>query len=300
MKIYTLIILIIMIMISVDCKNSKDNQIRDLQTQINTLQNEYKKVDEEKNQAVHEKEIFINEVTDITNKINQIQDRILSINRSSKTVVLKSKKDEIDSGSIFKELADIETKLEIDSKNVDQLMRKIEDSNIRISGLVKTVSLLRSQIIENENEIKMLRTELEKKENELQIAMEKQKQTEYVLENVEKKAKSQEEELNRKLYIIDSEKNLLRKGIIEKKGGFLGIGDNLVLSSKIDESLFDIIDISIISNIKLHTQARDVIIIPSRDPDSYKLIKSKKKIDNIEIINSQIFWNIKYLVVVCK
>ena len=104
------------------------------------------------------------------------------------------------------------------------------------------------------------------------------------------------EQLNTAYYAIGSKKDLTKKGLITKEGGFIGLGRESDLSTTLDPNSFTKIDITSTTEIPIHGER--VKLISTHPEGSYKLVEGSASIDKIMILDPLKFWSIsKYLVI---
>lgn len=98
-------------------------------------------------------------------------------------------------------------------------------------------------------------------------------------------------------YVIGKAKELENSGVIDSKGGLLGMGKTSTMSGKIDNSKFTKIDYTQMLSIPINSKAK---VITTHPEDSYSLDKDAKgKVTNLRITIPEKFWSAsKYLVVI--
>ncbi len=111
----------------------------------------------------------------------------------------------------------------------------------------------------------------------------------------------QAQQLNIAYYIIDTEKQLKEKGVITKRGGFIGIGRVEKMMEDINDELFTKIDIR--RQIEFPVDAKKVKLVTTHPSDSYIIRKNDdtKRYFSFEITKPEEFWkSSKYLVISLK
>ena len=169
------------------------------------------------------------------------------------------------------------------------LNKKLKSSNLKVEELDLAVNNLSNRSNEKEIEISGLKNQLEK----LNVDFASLKQR-YVEEQQLSATKT--EQLNTAYFAIGSKKDLTKKGLITKEGGFIGIGRALDVSSTFDQNAFTKIDITNTTEIPIHGDK--VKLISTHPEGSYKLVEGSASIDKIVILDPAKFWSIsKYLVI---
>jgi len=111
------------------------------------------------------------------------------------------------------------------------------------------------------------------------------------------KVDKQTEVINSAWYAFGTKKELLENKIIDKTGGFLGIGKSTKMKADFDNSYFTKVDVSQTKSIDLFVKKAK--LITTHPTDSYQIVYGQNGgVDKIEIINPDKFWSAsKYLVI---
>jgi hypothetical protein len=105
--------------------------------------------------------------------------------------------------------------------------------------------------------------------------------------------------LNTGFFCYGTFKELEEKGVITKKGGFIGIGKTEQLKQDFNTDYFTQIDITERETIDLFSKKANVLT--SHPSDSYKLEGDDESVDKLVILDPVRFWSAsKYLVVVVE
>jgi len=264
----------------------KHTSLEDSLATVNaTVKNELQKKDSlltTKEAAMTE---FITSFNEIQDNLNQIKSKEKIISTSSKDIEFKkSNKDQI--------IGDIQTIYNLLDKNkqkVAKLSKKLKDSNLKIDELETAITNLTSQLEEKEFEISDLKFKLENLNvdfHNLSIRYSEQKQ----------ESDLKTEKLNTAYYIVGTTKELREKGVINKEGGFIGIGKVAELNAALDQNYFTKVDITKIKNIPV--SGKKVSLITPHPTDSYKLVEGASSIIQLTILDHDQFWSTsKYLII---
>lgn len=184
-----------------------------------------------------------------------------------------------------------------ENKNkVAQLEQKLKSAYIKNNDLQKTIQTLQQKLAEKNSEIAQLRQHLVDQNlriDELNFKLDTLK-----FDNQVKSAiiEAQDESLHTAYYIAGSEKELKALGILDKKGGFIGIGSGKTLNVDFDKTLFTKIDIRELNELEL--SAKKARLITKHPSASYEFL-GEKPIDKLIIKDQDAFWSIsKFLVLV--
>jgi hypothetical protein len=203
--------------------------------------------------------------------------------------------------------------LEESSIKIDELDKKLKSSGIEIKSFKNKIAKLNLMITEQDNNIQQLRTEIEQRDYkiaEMDVQLVKL-QRDIVSKDDSIVTKSQiiaekaqtiverENEINKAYFVAGSYDQLVKKGILTKEGGFLGIAKNISIRDDVKESNFTKLDMRNASKFPLNTKKAKLI---SEHPDnSYRLVEQNDKIAYLEIENPQEFWKLtKYVIVETK
>lgn len=109
---------------------------------------------------------------------------------------------------------------------------------------------------------------------------------------------TQKNNLNTVYYVVGKEDELKEKGIISHEGGFLWglLGSTTVLSSGVDRSHFNSLDVTREQTIPVEGKVKE--IIPKRNEEFFAIAHADKKRDDLVIKRPDKFWQDRYLVIV--
>jgi hypothetical protein len=105
-------------------------------------------------------------------------------------------------------------------------------------------------------------------------------------------------ELNTAYYVIGTTKELKDKKIIDKSGGFIGLGRSKTVTSDFDKTYFTKIDITTFTEVSI--LKKKAVLLSTHPSGSYKFESAdKKSVDKLIILDYAKFWSAsKYLVIV--
>jgi chromosome segregation ATPase len=193
------------------------------------------------------------------------------------------------------------------NSRISSIREMMENSRIKMMSLDKSLSQLRKQggakseeilaldqrldetskrLIDKQNEITELRNSLEKQLEELGEELENQILLATELKN----------NLNRAYYYISDSKTLREKDIVNKEGGFIGLGRVKVINAEASDSLFNKAEKDQLKTIELNSKKAK--LITSHPEDSYELVEVENMIERLNILNFDAFWkDSNYLVI---
>jgi len=278
---------ITLILIVTSCNQKEKRQIDLLTKENEALRHESHSKDSTINQFF----LLLNEIEQNLAEVKQKQ-QVISKNTIQSGELKDDVREQIDQ--------DIQTINELMDKNkrtISYLNKKLKESNMKIAEFERMLAQTMQQIQERDDEIANLKEKL----TELNFSIEtlNAKVDTLTEDNIEltHKVTKQTEVINTGWYAFGSKKELLENGIIDKTGGFLGIGKTTKMKADFDNSYFKKIDISEFKSLDLYVKKAK--IITTHPSDSYQLITGQNgNIERIEIDNPEKFWSAsKYLVI---
>ncbi len=231
---------------------------------------------------------FIKSFNEIQQNLDAIKEKEKIIMPGSGTAELKkSDKDQI--------ISDIQTIYDLLGKNRQKaitLGQKLKAANLKADDLETACTNLTNELTKSESEVTDLKTKLA----DLNIDFSELK-IKYTEEKQEADLKTQK--LNTGHYIIGSAKDLAKKGLITKEGGFIGIGKVSGLSKSFDENQFTKIDI--VQTTEIPLSGKRIKILTVHPGNSYKLVETAGTVSKLVILDPDKFWGAsKYLIITAE
>jgi len=282
MKKYFLLLLIPVFVAS--CGREAKKKAEELQARNDSLMNQTMQKDE----AINE---FVRSINDIQGTLDTIKmkENIINLSTEHGGELKQTAKDQIKT-----DIQSIYSMMQKDKDQLDKLTKKLKAANMKVDELQKMVAHLEKDIATKTAEIEDLRDKLQKmnikfeaaslKIDTLSKTLNEQGQK---LNNQTQTISAQEEALNTAYYVIGTNKDLKKNGVIKK-------GDIL---TDFNKELFTKIDIRKITEISI--LSKKAKILSSHPSTAYKFTGDKKVIQSLQILDYKAFWsNSKYLVIV--
>lgn len=236
---------------------------------------------------------FIESLNEIEENLNEVKQKqgIISSTAKEGVELDNSTKDRINEDINF-----INDLLDENKKKMEGLKSKLKKSNLKITELEKMIQMMTNQLKDKDTEISSLKDQLESmniKITELNTTVNKleeesSKKTEVINQQTTK--------MNTAWYALGTYAELKQNKIINKEGGFLGLGKKQALKSDFNQDYFTKVDITNFKTISLNCKA--VKLITNHPSESYKLNMDGKKVKSLSINNPESFWkSSKYLVI---
>jgi chromosome segregation ATPase len=277
-------LLLLLIPIFIGCGREAKQKAEELQSKTDSLMSQTMQKDE----AINE---FIRSINDIQGTLDTIKQKenIINLTTDRGGELKMSAKDQIKN--------DIQTIYSLMLKNKESmaaLSRKLKNSNMKVDELNKMVERLSKDLAEKSAQIEDLRNKLAKLNASFEMANLKidtlsrtVKDQDSKINNQTQTIAEQEEALNTAYYVIGTNKELKKSGII-KSGEVL---------SDFNKDLFTKIDVRKITEISI--LSKKAKILSSHPTNAYKFSGDKKVIQALQILDYKSFWsNSKYLVIV--
>lgn len=288
MKKFFAVIMLVLVLFS--CKEKEKKEIEMLKQKVEQLQQENITKDSTINQFFQ----VLNEIEDNLAIIKE-KERIIAKNAAMGNELKGHVRDRINE--------DIQLINELMAKNkqsIRGLSQQIKDSNIKAKELMERIDQTSRMLEERDVEISLLKerlTQLNFSVEVLNAAIDTlSREKELLIKEVENKI----DLLNMAWYSYGTKKELTDNAIIEKAGGFLGLGKTIKLRSDFNEDYFTKIDITQTASVPLF--AKKATLITSHPTGSYSFVENEAKIiEKLEITDVEKFWSAsKYLVILVE
>jgi uncharacterized protein (DUF3084 family) len=186
-------------------------------------------------------------------------------------------------------------------KKINELNNDLNRSNALAAEYKKMIAEMKLSLIEKSRQMDSLKSNIEALEKtvydkeleitELEDSLTSNKNSLQVLNRELIEVSAEKEKAERVYVIIGSESDLRKKNVIKKRGGFLGIGSELVLLPDVPLEVFRHVDIDEAQRFRL--QSDKTMILPERPNRLYSLN------EKMLIIESERFWDYsRYLVLI--
>jgi predicted nucleic acid-binding Zn-ribbon protein len=231
---------------------------------------------------------------------SEIEKNIAMIKEKENIISMNSSNNELSKDKRLQVLDDIQyinTLLEANKQKIASLTAQLKKSGGTIKVLEHKITELEASVKQSEIEISDLKNTLVSKKFEIDQLNIQNSELQSTIVQKEEKITKQTYEMNKAFYACGTTKQLKTKGLLTKKGGFIGLGKTKSLSGSLSDSAFVQIDITVTKLIPVNSKKAKLI---SEHPvNSYQFIRDKNnKIESIEIKDPAQFWKIsKYAVV---
>lgn len=233
----------------------------------------------------------------------RIQENLASI-REKEQSIEAARGGELEGAQSSREqiITDIESINELLSENrqtIANLNDKLKKYRYEVGNLKNMVSKLNDQVNQKDSQVVVLKENLAAMNFEMESLNRKYQQVSEQSEMRKVRGDSLQEEINTAYYAVGTDDELEENGVIDKTGGFIGIGKTKTLAEDFNRDYFTKIDRTQTQKIPLDVDEKDVKIITNHPTTSYKLNKDGEQVKTLEITDPNAFWkSSRYLVIV--
>jgi hypothetical protein len=278
------------VLLATSCKEKELKQIELLTKENAVLRAETKAKDSTING-------YLQILNDIESNLALIKEKenIITKNTTSGTELKKDTRDQINE--------DVKTINELMTKNkrsIQFLNSKLKESNIKIGEFEKMIAQTNQSIQERDAEISVLKDKLTQMNFSITVLNAKVDTLKLEKTQLSETVSKQIETINTAFYAFGTKKELELNKIIDKTGGFLGLGKSSKLKNDFNTSYFTKVDITKFNIIPL--SSKKVKLITVHPSDSYKLVTNAEGVvEKLEILDATKFWSAsKYLVILVE
>jgi len=278
------------VLVATSCKEKELKQIELLTKENEALRAESKAKDSTINGYFQ----ILNEIESSLALIKE-KENLISKNTSTGTELKKDTRDQINE--------DIKTINELMTKNkrsIQYLNNKLKESSMKITEFEKMIAQTNQTIQERDAEISVLKDKLTQMNFSITVLNAKVDTLNTEKAQLTETVNKQVETINTAFYAFGTKKELELNKIIDKTGGFLGLGKSSKLKDDFNTAYFTKVDITKLNSIPL--SSKKVKLVTVHPTDSYKLVTTPEGVvEKIEILDASKFWSAsKYLVILVE
>jgi chromosome segregation ATPase len=221
----------------------------------------------------------------MTATFDEIEQNLTFIRDKRSQLSLASNERSIEKRDIL--VADIKLMNEMlvqNSIKIEELDKKLKASGFEIQSFKNKIAKLNTDILAQNNSIKKLSADLAQRDSKIAemnvevVSLKKENSAKEDSINVKSQViaakeqiiESKDNELNKVYYVSGTAKELKEKGVIQKEGGFLGLGRNTDLKNSVDKQSFSELDQR--TALRLPIFSKKVEVITEHPDSSYQLI----------------------------
>jgi hypothetical protein len=187
--------------------------------------------------------------------------------------------------------------LMLENKNkMASLNSRIRASNLKIAEFENMVAIANIQLAERDTEILALKEQLTGLNFSIAVLNDTLTMIKDQNRSLSKTVTEKVDQLNVAYFIVGEKKDLIEKEILNKEGGFLGLGRTQKIAGDVSMDYFTKIDIRQLTSIPLGVKKAKVL--STHPAGSYTLVESDKMIAELIIKDPALFWQKSHMLVV--
>jgi len=240
-----------------------------------------------------------------TSTINEIQSSLESLEQDLSGQLFTQK--EIPGTSpeerrtkIISSIANMRDQIEADKKKIATLEKQLATSKSQLKGVQEIVNKLKASISEKEQIMDELQQRLgilnETLETERRTSAEEIQKREMTITEKEQQITQQSIEANTIYYVYGTRKELMSKGIMDRKGGLLGIGKVSTVKQNIPVEQFTTINLLENQQLTFPATKKGYSILTNHPATSYKVEKEGDQ-NVLTILDATSFRKQKFVVI---
>ena len=240
-----------------------------------------------------------------TSTINEIQSSLESLEQDLSGQLFTQK--EIPGTSpeerrtkIISSIANMRDQIEADKKKIATLEKQLATSKSQLKGVQEIVNKLKASISEKEQIMDELQQRLgilnETLETERRTSAEEIQKREMTITEKEQQITQQSIEANTIYYVYGTRKELMSKGIMDRKGGLLGIGKVSTVKQNIPIEQFTSMNLLETQQISFPATKKGYSILTNHPATSYKVEKEGDQ-NILTILDATSFRKQKFVVI---
>jgi len=250
----------------------KDSVLNDVEGTFNEIESNLKVIKEKRNMvSMTRSEGGKTRKQTIIEDINQLNTLVEENNKKLADLEQKLKRSGLDLKSYEKRLQALNETIQSQNAEIAELKKMVEDKNTSLADLNTKIGNMDSEMKKQTDTISYKQTQIVEKTNKLNTAH----------------------------VVLGTFKELKKEGILDRKGGILGIGSSKDIKGNFDPKYFTELDIRQTKTIPVN--AKKAVVLSEHPDSSYKLVEENGQIAYLQIENPEEFWRIsKYAVIQVK
>ncbi len=230
--------------------------------------------------------------------LNDIQDNLDSITTKEKILSVREQEGNTQGGKALSDIKALDNLIIASNKEITALHAKLKKMGKKDAEMETMIAHMTLQLAQKDSEITMLQGNLAKANSDYREVTRQFNDSITVIQNQNARIASMTNEMNTVYYAVGTMKELKDNKVIDKSGGFAGIGRNAELKPDFNTGYFTKTDLTQLSVIPLNAKFKK--LLSNHPSDSYK-ITGDKKADSLFITDHSSFWSEnKYLVIAVK
>jgi myosin heavy subunit len=181
-------------------------------------------------------------------------------------------------------------------KMISSLNDKLRNSKLKVSELDKMIESTNLLLAERDTEIETLKSELTNLNFSIATLNDTISRIKNRNQELATTVVNKNNELNVAYFVVGPRKELIEKKILNKEGGFLGLGRTQTLAGDVNLADFTKIDMRSLKSIPLGVKKATLMSV--HPAGSYEIIGTDKKVEEIIIKDPAAFWQKSKMLVI--
>jgi len=191
-------------------------------------------------------------------------------------------------------IAAVRTSIARSKERIQNLEERIQKSGIKMAGLQRMVANLKTSVAAKEEQVSLLTSRVNLLNNKVTVLATTVQETQDTLASRDRTIEDKRRELATVYYVMGTKKDLKKAGLVESKGGVLGVGKTLRAVPVTNRAEFVALDTD--EETVVHIDAPKAKVLTSQPLTSYSLVMVDGKME-LHILNPTEFRKIKQLVI---
>lgn len=193
-------------------------------------------------------------------------------------------------------LAELKVAIERTKDRIEQLDHRLKRSGVKIAGMERMIAGLRQSVTEKEVRIAELNGQVDTLQTRVVGLTTDVETKQQELSAKQEELMARQQELATVFYTMGTKKELSKSGVVQSKGGVLGLGKSLKLSGQFDESRFTALNTDQENVIRIPYEK--AVVLSAQPVTSYSIQPVSKEMVELHILNATEFRKVKHLVIV--
>jgi len=264
----------------------------------NQLVQQYKELHERDSLLVLRTQAEDSTIKGYINNLNEIQNNLDEIKSREKILRVNNQGEYKAGNNAIRDIKMLDSLIIADNKKVAALHEGINKMSKKDEAMETMILRLTSQIAAQDTQINTLQSSLAKANNSYTFIAQQFNDSLIVLQKRNAYIENLTNTMHTVYYAVGTLKELKDNKVIDKTGGFIGIGRNAQLNPDFNSSYFTQTDLTKLNVIPLNAKYKK--LLTTHPANSYKITGDKTS-DSIWITYQSLFWkDSKYLVVAVK
>jgi len=192
-------------------------------------------------------------------------------------------------------IAELKAGIQRTKERIAVLEERLHRSGVKVAGLQRMIANLKSTVAERETMVASLSTRVDSLQTQVTGLVAEVQSNQDTIRVRDETLEQRRRELGTIYYVVGDTKTLKKAGIVEAKGGLLGINKTLKPTGAFNDAMFTAVDTDVQTTVEI--PAKKAHVLSAQPPTSYRL-QANGNSTELVITDPQEFRKIKHLVIV--